>query len=110
MIVNPNSVTSLVFTLVALVFTIIPLNLKVKGKIFSINYAIAPPVLTLFLCCTTLIDYKTLVRGLLGPKSPFPADSESNLIPLTVVALFFGLAYTCISADHSNLFKLIAQK
>lgn len=108
MIVDGRSVSSLVLSMIAMVFTIFPLNLKIRGKQVSLNYAVVPPVVTLFLCCTTLIDYKTLLRGLIGPKSPYQDDSPSNLVPLTVVVLFFGLAYTCISADHSNLFKLIA--
>lgn len=58
MIVNARSIIGLVFTIVALIFTIFPVHTKMKIKSYtlSLNYEIAPPLITFILCCTTVIS------------------------------------------------------
>ena len=108
-----RSIASLVMTAVAMAFTIFPAHPTIRGKRVTLGYAVVPPVVTALLCATTLISWETVVRGMLGPASPEKyrdETSHSSLIPLTVIALFFGLAYTCVSAAQSGLFKLVAWK
>ena len=106
MIVTARSITSLIFTVCALVFTIFPVKtkLKIKTYVFTLNYETVPVIITFILCCTTAISGQTIIRGMLGSAAPEKykdPTSNSNLVPLTVIVLFFGLAYACCSAEHS---------
>ena len=72
MIVNARSIIGLVFTIVALVFTIFPIRTKLQIKSYrvSLNYETIPPLITFVLCCATVIAGETIVRGMLGSAAP----------------------------------------
>ncbi|CAL6040841.1 Arsenical_pump membrane protein [Hexamita inflata] len=109
---SAKSVVYFIFSLVAMFFTICPVTLKIMHFELCLNYATVPPLLVLLMCLSSIIPFSVVIRGLLGPASPkqYIDASNSNLIPLTVVLLFISLAYVCVSADFSGLFKLIATK
>ena len=53
------------------------------------------------------------LRGVLGAHAPLWAqdpDFHTNLVPLTVLIMFFSISYICLSSDASGLFRIVADQ
>lgn len=76
-----------------------------------LDYSTVPPAIVIILIAGTCINGTVFLRGLLGPVAPDWAVDEtstSSLIPVTIVVLVMCLAYACLSADASGLFRHLA--
>ncbi|KAF8309014.1 hypothetical protein DL93DRAFT_1795316 [Clavulina sp. PMI_390] len=66
---------------------------------FPINFATAPVIAVLFLLVSTAIHRKEVRDGILG---------SDGIVPISVMAFFFALAYIAISLDQTGLIRFLS--
>lgn len=78
-------------------FTIFSFRVRIRKVVLHLDYSTIPFVVVLILCFSTVIPIDVIARGLLGPAAPqdYQTDTQSHLIPITVVVQFMSLAYVC---------------
>ena len=101
--------------LVACYFVIFPARISFghSKKEVDIDFSIVPILVVVILFIATSIPWVVIVRGILGVQTPEWAKDPSNtsyLVPYTVIILFMSLAYVCMSAEHTKVFIVIANK
>jgi arsenical pump membrane protein len=70
-----------------------------KPLTLTLDYGVAPAVAVLVLMASTAQAPDVLVAGIVG---------DATIRPWSILLIFFGLAYVCISLDLTGVFKAVA--
>lgn len=83
----------------AVALVVRPLAAKLGKRRFIIDFAWAPLLAVAVLLLLGQADPAAVLAGITG---------NGTIKPLTIIVLFFSLAYVCISIDMTGLFKFVA--
>lgn len=111
--VSVRSVSTLVGLLLSLLAVLFPITISIKNRQFRVDYRYFPFAVVVVLALTTCIPLNVILRGVLGAHAPLWAqdpDFHTNLVPLTVLIMFFSISYICLSSDASGLFRIVADQ
>ncbi|KAK8795704.1 hypothetical protein WA158_000360 [Blastocystis sp. Blastoise] len=110
---NTYSILFIIGFLISIFFIIFPFKIHIKKHTIPLDYSTIPILVVFILVISGCIPIEVFVRGILGkatPDSMKDIENTSQLIPLTVIALFMSLAYFCMSSEQTGIFQIVGNQ